>query len=179
MALSIDNYDVVVLKAGWIYRQKPLFKRWKKVWMTVSLGGNLKCFSKKRSSRATKTYDVKMDLISIKSGKQCRTLLPPPDIDTFCLMELHFTGARKISLCAHDRDSAELWLRAIGKANSDKALPTPKYSRKNRTKEDALKEESMEQNERQRKIWYRLLCCGGENQVKNFTTPRHPNSSWT
>ncbi|WAR13969.1 PUR2-like protein [Mya arenaria] len=121
--------------------------------MTVSLGGNLKCFSKKRSSRATKTYDVKMDLISIKSGKQCRTLLPPPDIDTFCLMELHFTGARKISL---------LWLRAIGKANSDKALPTPKYSRKNRTKEDALKEESMEQNERQRKMMpANVLVIGG------------------
>jgi len=45
-----------------------------------------------------------------------------------------------------------LWIQAITKAQSDKALPTPRYSRKNRTKEDALKEESVEQNKRQKKM---------------------------
>ena len=38
---------------------------------------------------------------------QCRTLLPPKDVDTGCLIELYFTGDRKLSLCAHDLDSAE------------------------------------------------------------------------
>ena len=38
---------------------------------------------------------------------QCKTLLPPKDIDTECLIELHFTGGRKLSLCAHDIDSAK------------------------------------------------------------------------
>jgi len=47
--------------------------------------------------------------------------------------------------------SPSLWYKALTKAQSDRALPTPKYSRKNRTRDDALKEESKEQNERQRK----------------------------
>ncbi|XP_052212477.1 pleckstrin homology domain-containing family B member 2-like [Dreissena polymorpha] len=151
-SLVTDKDDVILLKAGWIFRQKPLFKKWKRSWMVVSLGGNLKCFAKKRSSRPQTTFNLKLDLVSFKQGAQCRTLLPPPEVPTTCLIEMYFTGDRKLSLCAHDMDSAALWIQAITKAQSDKALPTPKYSRKNRTKEDALKEESQEQNKRQQKL---------------------------
>lgn len=49
---------------------EPLFKKWKKTWMVVSLGGNLKCFASKRSSRTQKTYNLKMDLVAFKTGKQ-------------------------------------------------------------------------------------------------------------
>ncbi|XP_045161219.1 pleckstrin homology domain-containing family B member 2-like [Mercenaria mercenaria] len=180
-SLVTGEKDVIILKAGWAFRQKPLFKKWKKTWLVVSLGGNLKCFSSKRNSSPQKTWNLRQDLVIIKFGKQCRTLLPPPDVDCNCLFELHFTGGKKLSLCAKDIDSAKLWMQALTRAQSDRELPTPKYSRKNRTKEDELKEESLKQNERQTKLWYRFLCCGGSNQVKNFTTPRPPESksSWT
>ncbi|KAL4221350.1 Pleckstrin y domain [Mactra antiquata] len=180
MSLTTGADDVVLLKAGFIHRQKTLFKRWRKVWMVVSLGGNLKCFSSKKSSSPQKVWNLKKDLVMIKFGKQCRSLLPPADIGTDCLMELHFTGGRKLSLCAKDVDSASLWKQALTRAQSDRELPTPKYSRKNRTKEDELKEESQKQNRRQNKFWYRLFCCGSKNEIKSFATPRKPgNASWT
>ncbi|KAH3827379.1 hypothetical protein DPMN_129315 [Dreissena polymorpha] len=45
-------------------------------------------------------------LLYISSKFQCRTLLPPPEVPTTCLIEMYFTGDRKLSLCAHDMDSA-------------------------------------------------------------------------
>ncbi|KAH3827380.1 hypothetical protein DPMN_129317 [Dreissena polymorpha] len=49
---------------------EPLFKKWKRSWMVVSLGGNLKCFAKKRSSRPQTTFNLKLDLVSFKQGAQ-------------------------------------------------------------------------------------------------------------
>ena len=46
---------------------------------------------------------------------------------------------------------SSLWMQALTRAQSEKALPTPRYSRKNRTKDDELKEESAAQIERQSK----------------------------
>lgn len=177
-SLITGEGDVIILKAGWVFRQKPLLKKWKKSWLVVSLGGNLKYFTSKKSSSPQKVFNVKSDLMAIKYGKQCRNLLPPPDVDTGCLMELHFTGGAKLCLCAHDMDSANLWMQALTRAQSEKALPTPRYSRKNRTKDDELKEESAAQIERQDKSWYQFFCCGGANKVQTFATPRRPNTSW-
>ena len=40
--------------------------------MVVSLGGNLKYFASKSSSRTQKTLNLKMDMVSLKTGKQVR-----------------------------------------------------------------------------------------------------------
>lgn len=69
-------YMPLLFTSGAIYMlfllclSEPLFKKWKKSWLVVSLGGNLKYFAKKKSSSPQKTFNVKLDLISIKTGTQ-------------------------------------------------------------------------------------------------------------
>lgn len=82
------------------------------------------------------------------------TITPLQIMLRICLVKQQTPLKQHLSKVLRDNPvciSPSLWYKALTKAQSDRALPTPKYSRKNRTRDDALKEESKEQNERQRK----------------------------
>ncbi|OWF41102.1 pleckstrin homology domain-containing family B member 2-like [Mizuhopecten yessoensis] len=158
MTLSLDDNDVVILKQGWIYRQKTFFRKWKKSWLVICLGGSLKYYKGKQTPRPQKTFNIKNDCMTIRTGKKCRHLLPPNNVDTEFLIEIILTGERSLKFCAHDQDSFKMWLHALQRAQSDRALPTPRYERRN------LRPEEIDEFE-ERGCWY---ACFRKNKVETL-----------
>lgn len=157
-SLFTKEGDGMIVKAGWIFRQKAFFRKWKKSWIVVCSGGPVRVFKNKNASRPQKSYDLKMDCIVIKTGRQCQYLLPPNGIDSSALIEIVLTGDRAIKLCANDSETARMWTSALMKAQSGKDLPTPRWERRNLNKEEVL-------NLEYRSCWY--ACCRN-NQVDDF-----------
>ncbi|CAC5424439.1 unnamed protein product [Mytilus coruscus] len=155
-SLKVEDKDVMILRAGYIYRQRTFFKKWRRTWLVVCLGGSVRYYRNRNASRPQKSFDVKNDCIAIKAGKQCKTMLPPKDIDTGCLMEIVLTGDRTLKLCAADPDQSRMWHHAFKRAQSDKQLPTPRHERRN------LRPEEIEELE-EKSCWY---CCCRKNKIQ-------------
>lgn len=49
---------------------EAFFRKWKKSWIVVCSGGPVRVFKNKNASRPQKSYDLKMDCIVIKTGRQ-------------------------------------------------------------------------------------------------------------
>ncbi|KAK3105180.1 hypothetical protein FSP39_019063 [Pinctada imbricata] len=150
MSLQTSDDDVVIIKAGYIFRQKTFFRKWKKSWLVVCLGGAVRVYRNRNSKKPQKSYNIKQDCIVIKTGRQCHYLLPPNGVDSQGLIELVLTGDRAVKLCGQDPEIAMMWLHAFQRAQSDKELPTPRWERRNLNKEEVL-------NLEHKSCWY--ACC--------------------
>ncbi|KAJ8320005.1 hypothetical protein KUTeg_001592, partial [Tegillarca granosa] len=124
-----------------IFITETFFRKWKKSWLVVCLGGPVRYYKNKRSDKPQKSFNLKLECMAVKSGRQCHYLLPPNGVDSSCLIELIFTGDRTLRLCAQNPEATKMWLQAFKRAQSDKELPTPRYERRNWNKEEIEEEE--------------------------------------
>ena len=98
---------VDILKAGWLYRQSSILKRWKKSWYSLSINGILREFDSPDKFIANKTLDIPNEVIAIDNGVQVNT--PSP----FGLSPEHLikliTRDDAWILCAENIDEMIIW----------------------------------------------------------------------
>lgn len=129
--VSLEDADAVILKQDWIYRQKTWFRDWTQCWLVVYLDGTVKYFKSNQSRRPEKTFNIRDDCMTIRTGRKCKDLQPPDHLDMEFLIEIILTGERAVQFCAHDADSFRMWLHVLERSQTDRSLPTPRYTRRN------------------------------------------------
>ena len=81
-------------KSVWFYKTGlffvgTFFKKWKRSWLVVCLGGSVRYYRNRNASRPQKSFDVKNDCIAVKSGKQVRCHLSSGSLDDPRKTRLH------------------------------------------------------------------------------------------
>jgi hypothetical protein len=52
---------------------EAFFRKWKKSWIVICSGGPVRVFKNKQASRPQKSYNLKLDCIVIKTGRQVKS----------------------------------------------------------------------------------------------------------
>jgi len=145
---SFMNRDEIIVKSGWMYRQKTVLqKRWKRKWMVLLQDGRVHFQADSDSKTHGRTWDLKQDCMYLWDEKHCHHVLPPRQSTSTCLMELLFVGNTRLTLCALTEADASYWYQALERGR----LETRSVSRQ--TSLGAIVEEGEENKDRSWCCW--------------------------
>lgn len=118
--------DYEIAKAGWLYRQSSILRRWKKNWFVLYKNGKMRYFESPDSTTSEETINLPTMLICIKTGKQITdSNAPPAGFGISCMLELVIRDKRLI-MCAESPDDMRAWEIALEEARV--LRPTRRFS---------------------------------------------------
>ena len=85
---------------------EAFFRKWKKSWIVVCSGGPVRVFKNKKASRPQKSYDLKMDCIVIKTGRQVCLAVTSIVFRSKSITSLNNT---LVYLCIHHDQRGSVW----------------------------------------------------------------------
>ncbi|KAK3734096.1 hypothetical protein RRG08_000011 [Elysia crispata] len=116
--MASGGFDIA--KAGWLYRQSSVLRRWKKHWFVLDRQGDLRYFESPETPRAEERIVIRAGVIHINSGKQCRPS-DPPDAHGYTkegFLELVMRDKESMLLCAESVDDMRAWQIALEEART-------------------------------------------------------------
>ncbi|KAL3847441.1 hypothetical protein ACJMK2_018348 [Sinanodonta woodiana] len=121
MALSIA-------KAGWLYRQSSILKRWKHNWFVLYQNGDLAFFESQDSLQYEERFFISRDCVAIKTGVKCN-FNPPENGSKESLLMVELRDNIELRLCAETPDDMRAWQIAIEEARvlRPHTSPPPAY----------------------------------------------------
>jgi len=116
-----------IAKAGWLYRQSSILRRWKRNWFVLYQDGNLKYFEDPDRPVAEDATYMPIKCLSINTAKQVRDVQAPPQFHQSCLMQINLRDEETWTLCAETPDDMLAWQFALDEARSQsrQQLPPP------------------------------------------------------
>jgi len=116
-----------IAKAGWLYRQSSILRRWKRNWFVLYQDGNLKYFEDPDRPVAEDAVYMPISCLSINTAKQVQNIQPPQQFHHSCLMEINLREKDAWILCAETPDDMLAWQFALDEARSQPRhqLPPP------------------------------------------------------
>ncbi|CAF0798588.1 unnamed protein product [Brachionus calyciflorus] len=103
-----------IAKAGWLYRQSSILKRWKKNWFSLSVDGYLRFFETPDDLIAKETVLLSRDVIAIVTGSDV-DVKAPENYSKANMIKLVMREDNWI-LCAEDVDDMLAWQLALEQA---------------------------------------------------------------
>jgi hypothetical protein len=107
------SYDIA--KAGWLYRQSSVLRRWKRNWFVLYTDGVLKYFESPDSHTAEEAELIPTKLLSLKTAEQVTDVTPPQGLGRGCLMMLVMRSQTWV-LCADSPDDMRAWQLSLEEA---------------------------------------------------------------
>ncbi|XP_025080109.1 pleckstrin homology domain-containing family B member 2-like [Pomacea canaliculata] len=128
MSASLD-----IAKAGWLYRQSSVLRRWKKNWFVLYRDGVLRYFESPESPRAEEVFVIRSVCKCIKTGDEISPVTPPDGISSAkaCMLELKMHDGSNLLLCAESYDDMKAWQISLEEARTMQAPVNmmPPYTR--------------------------------------------------
>ncbi|XP_005096410.1 pleckstrin homology domain-containing family B member 2 [Aplysia californica] len=123
--MASGGFDIA--KAGWLYRQSSVLRRWKKSWFVLDRQGDLRYFETPDTPRAEERLVVRAVVTHIKTGPDCRPANPPEGVSSAkaCFLELSLREGYSLLLCAESFDDMRAWQIAIEDARTMLARGPP------------------------------------------------------
>ncbi|OWF40444.1 pleckstrin homology domain-containing family B member 2-like [Mizuhopecten yessoensis] len=118
-----------IAKAGWLYRQSTILRRWKKTWFVLYQDGDLRYFESPNSHEPEARIVVRAVCSAIQAGQMCEISAPEGKTKD-CLITLILRDG-ELRLCAEDPDDMRAWQIALEEArvlppgSAVHALPPP------------------------------------------------------
>jgi len=119
--LALGKMDFDFVRAGWMYRQSSILKRWKKNWFTLSVDGMFRYFNSADDNMAEEAYEVVTDLQALRTEDEIGEVTLPEGLGRSCLLELTLDDSR-VLLCAESPDDRSAWKIALEQA---RVAPVP------------------------------------------------------
>ncbi|KAJ8309757.1 hypothetical protein KUTeg_011622 [Tegillarca granosa] len=103
-----------IAKAGWLYRQSTILRRWKKTWFVLYQDGDLRYFESPNSHEPEARIVVRAVCRAVQAGAIC-DVSPPEGKSKGCLLTLVLKDG-ELKLCAEDEDDMRAWQIALEEA---------------------------------------------------------------
>ena len=104
-----------IVKAGWLFRQSSVLKRWKKNWFVLYQDCILKYFDSPDSHVAEDVIRMQAECIAIHSGDMVNAT-PPEGHGKSCLIKITGRDDKLWVLCAESPDDMSAWKYSLEQA---------------------------------------------------------------
>ncbi|XP_050414946.1 pleckstrin homology domain-containing family B member 2 [Patella vulgata] len=112
-----------IAKAGWLYRESSVLKRWKKNWVVLDRNGDLRYFESPDHHTAEERIVVRAQVLKIRTGFECGALSPPDRMGKSSLFVLDMNNGESIAFCAETPDDMSAWKIALEDARTQMMAP--------------------------------------------------------
>ncbi|NXN78655.1 PKHB1 protein, partial [Bombycilla garrulus] len=109
---------MALVKSGWLWRQTPLLRRWKRNWFVLYLDGSLVYYHDDTQRDMDGRIHIKYSCRDVRIGRECKDVQPPEGRSRECLLTVVLRDGSKTTLCAESEDDAVAWKMAVLEAKS-------------------------------------------------------------
>ncbi|ESN95259.1 hypothetical protein HELRODRAFT_193605 [Helobdella robusta] len=119
--------NIEIAKAGWLFRQSTILKRWKKNWFVLYRDGSFKYYEDRQHNSAEDVIEMNVDCSDVFS--EVLHVTPPHHLDASCLFSLKKVNGDVWLLCAENIDDKKAWEFVLNDARLlPPYIPPPPYN---------------------------------------------------
>ncbi|XP_035637313.1 pleckstrin homology domain-containing family B member 1 [Oncorhynchus keta] len=104
---------IALLKAGWLWRQTSILKRWKLNWCDLWIDGSLVFYKTDSRREFEHRVGLKTSCVSVKSGLESAGISPPENQPSENMVVVQLRDGSTVILCANSEDEALAWKLTI------------------------------------------------------------------
>ncbi|XP_074072945.1 pleckstrin homology domain-containing family B member 1 isoform X2 [Macrotis lagotis] len=109
---------MALVKAGWLWRQSSILRRWKRNWFTLWLDGTLGYYKDDSLEEEEDRVLIRFNCREVKVGQECPEVQLPEGRNRDSLLMVYLRDGPRLILCAETKDEALAWKAALLEANS-------------------------------------------------------------
>ncbi|XP_036602033.1 pleckstrin homology domain-containing family B member 1 [Trichosurus vulpecula] len=109
---------MALVKAGWLWRQSSILRRWKRNWFVLWLDGTLGYYKDDSLEEEEDRVLIRFNCREVKTGQECPEVQLPEGRNRDSLLMVYLRDGPRLVLCAENKDEALAWKSALLEANS-------------------------------------------------------------
>ncbi|XP_056650977.1 pleckstrin homology domain-containing family B member 1 isoform X2 [Monodelphis domestica] len=100
---------MALVKAGWLWRQSTILRRWKRNWFVLWMDGTLGYYKDDSLQEEEERVLIRYNCREVKTGEECPEMQLPEGQTRDGLLIVFLRDGPRLTLCADSKDEALAW----------------------------------------------------------------------